>query len=51
MTSLTLRLHPLGPVTAALLLWRAGEAGREVLRAYRDFIGRARTRSAAARST
>ena len=37
MTSLTLRLHPLGPVTVALLLWEPAEAGR-VLRAYRDFV-------------
>ena len=36
-TSLTLRLHPLGPVTVALLLWEPAEAGR-VLRAYRDFV-------------
>ena len=36
-TSLTLRLHPLGPVTVALLLWEPEEAGR-VLRAYRDFV-------------
>jgi FAD/FMN-containing dehydrogenase len=36
-TSLTFRLHPLGPVTAALLLWMP-EAGERVLAAYRDFI-------------
>ena len=36
-TSMTLRLHPLGPVTVALLLWEPEEAGR-VLRAYRDFV-------------
>jgi len=36
-TSLTLRLHPMGPVTVALLLWEPAEAGR-VLRAWRDFI-------------
>ena len=36
-TSLTLRLHPIGPVTVALLLWEPEEAGR-VLRAYRDFV-------------
>ncbi len=36
-TSLTLRLHPLPALTAALLMWPA-EAGPEVLRAYRDFM-------------
>jgi len=36
-TSLTLRLHPMGPVTVVLLLWEPEEAGR-VLRAYRDFV-------------
>jgi FAD/FMN-containing dehydrogenase len=36
-TSLTLRLHPLPALTAALLLWRP-EAGEDVTRAYRDFI-------------
>ncbi len=36
-TALTLRLHPLGPVSVALLLWEPDEAGR-VLRAYRDFV-------------
>jgi FAD/FMN-containing dehydrogenase len=36
-TSLSLRLHPLGPVTAALLFWPP-EAGPTVLQAYRDFI-------------
>ena len=36
-TSLTLRLHPLGRVTVALLLWEPEEAAR-VLRAYRDFV-------------
>ena len=36
-TSLTLRLHPLPAVTAALLLWPPG-GGPEVVRAYRDFI-------------
>ena len=36
-TSLTLRLHPLPALTAALLVWPA-EAGPEVLRAYRDFM-------------
>jgi FAD/FMN-containing dehydrogenase len=39
-TSLTLRLHPLETVTAALLLWPA-EEGPRVLRAYRDFIAEA----------
>jgi len=39
-TSLTLRLHPLRSVTAALLMWRA-EAGPEVLTAYRDFMEQA----------
>jgi len=36
-TSLTLRLHPLPALTAALLIWRP-ESGPEVLRAYRDFM-------------
>jgi FAD/FMN-containing dehydrogenase len=36
-TSLTLRLHELSSVTAALLLWRP-ESGPDVLRAYRDFM-------------
>lgn len=36
-TSLTLRLHPLPALTAALLIWPE-EAGPEVLRAYRDFM-------------
>jgi FAD/FMN-containing dehydrogenase len=36
-TSLTLRLHELSSVTAALLLWRP-EAGPRVLRVYRDFM-------------
>ena len=36
-TSLSLRLHPLGPVTAALLVWPPG-AGPTVLQSYRDFI-------------
>ncbi len=36
-TSLTLRLHALGPVTAMLLFWDP-EAGPTVLRAYRDFM-------------
>jgi len=35
-TSFTFRLHPLPVVTVALLLW-PGEAGPEVVRAYRDF--------------
>jgi FAD/FMN-containing dehydrogenase len=39
-TSLTLTLHPLGPVTAMLLLWPA-EEGPRVIRAYRDFIEQA----------
>ncbi|MEY9214237.1 FAD-binding oxidoreductase [Thermobifida halotolerans] len=37
-TSITLRLHELPSVTVSLLLWDA-EAGPEVVRAYRDFIG------------
>ncbi|HEY3556503.1 MAG TPA: FAD-binding oxidoreductase [Kribbella sp.] len=36
-TSLTLRLQPLPTATLALLLW-PGEAGPQVLRAYRDLI-------------
>ncbi|WP_101255940.1 FAD-binding oxidoreductase [Streptomyces barkulensis] len=36
-TSLTLRLHPLPEVTAALLMWRP-EAGPDVARVYRDFL-------------
>jgi FAD/FMN-containing dehydrogenase len=36
-TSLTLRLHPLPALTAALLVWPAQE-GPEVVRAYRDFV-------------
>jgi FAD/FMN-containing dehydrogenase len=36
-TALTLRLHQMGPVTVALLLWEPEQAAR-VLRAYRDFI-------------
>lgn len=36
-TALTLRLYPLGNVTAALLFWDA-ERGPAVLRAYRDFM-------------
>lgn len=36
-TQMTLRLHPLKSVTAALLMWRA-ERAPEVLRAYRDYI-------------
>jgi FAD/FMN-containing dehydrogenase len=36
-TSLSLRLHPLGNVTAMLLLWRP-EEGPAALRAYRDFV-------------
>jgi FAD/FMN-containing dehydrogenase len=39
-TSMTLRLHPLPALTAALLVWRP-ETGPEVLRAYRDFMERA----------
>ncbi|MFD0773576.1 FAD-binding oxidoreductase [Streptomonospora algeriensis] len=39
-TSLTLRLHPLPSVTAALLLWDGG-AGPDVVRAYRDFMEQA----------
>jgi FAD/FMN-containing dehydrogenase len=39
-TSLTLRLHPLDSVTAALLLWKA-ESGPAVLRTFRDFIATA----------
>ncbi|GAA1754750.1 FAD-binding oxidoreductase [Streptomonospora arabica] len=39
-TSLTLRLHPLPSVTAALLLW-GSDAGPEVVRAYRDFMEQA----------
>lgn len=36
-TSLTLRLHPVPRMTAALLLWPP-DAGPEVLRTYRDFM-------------
>lgn len=36
-TSMTLRLHPLPALTAALLVWPAQE-GPEVVRAYRDFM-------------
>ncbi len=36
-TSFTFRLHPLGSVTAALLLWRS-DRGPEVARVYRDFM-------------
>ncbi|SCK58934.1 FAD-binding oxidoreductase [Streptomyces sp. WMMB 322] len=36
-TSMTLRLHPLPALTAALLMWPAA-AGPEVVRAYRDFM-------------
>ncbi|MBB4934780.1 FAD/FMN-containing dehydrogenase [Lipingzhangella halophila] len=39
-TSLTLRLHPLPAVTAALLLWDA-DAGPEVVRAFRSFMEQA----------
>lgn len=39
-TSLTFRLHPLGNVTAMLLLWEP-EDGPRVLRAWRDFIEQA----------
>jgi FAD/FMN-containing dehydrogenase len=39
-TSLTLRLHPLGSVTAMLFVWKP-EAGPKVVRAYRDFIAEA----------
>ena len=39
-TSFTFRLHELPSVTAALLLWRP-EAGPDVLRTYRDFMGSA----------
>ncbi|NLU76688.1 FAD-binding oxidoreductase [Streptomyces sp. HNM0575] len=39
-TSLTLRLHPLPALTAALLLWPP-QAGPEVTRAYRDFMAAA----------
>lgn len=39
-TSITLRLHELSRVTAALLLWPP-EAGEDVLRAYRDFMATA----------
>lgn len=36
-TSMTLRLHPLPALTAALLIWPP-EAGYDITRAYRDFI-------------
>jgi FAD/FMN-containing dehydrogenase len=36
-TSFTYRLHPVGVMTAAVLLWPPA-AGREVIPAYRDFI-------------
>jgi FAD/FMN-containing dehydrogenase len=36
-TSFEFQLHPLGPVTAALLLW-APERGPDVARGYRDYI-------------
>jgi len=39
-TAFTFRLHELSSVTAALLLWPP-EAGPDVLRAYRDFMGSA----------
>jgi FAD/FMN-containing dehydrogenase len=39
-TSLTLRLHPLPALTAALLIWPP-QSGPEVTRAYRDFMAEA----------
>jgi FAD/FMN-containing dehydrogenase len=39
-TSLTLRLHPVGEVTAAILLWDPAAAA-EVMCAYRDFLAAA----------
>lgn len=39
-TSFTFRLHELPKVTVAILLWRP-DAGPEVLRGYRDFLGTA----------
>ncbi|MDT0304243.1 FAD-binding oxidoreductase [Streptomonospora wellingtoniae] len=39
-TSLTLRLHPLPSITAALMLW-SRDAGPDVVRAFRDFAEQA----------